>query len=73
MIAACNHKFSAYFTILVTMKIEDQTEHHISETGTNFHSDVLGCSSPGAMKQIEHNKTNKNKYSPNLIVWTAKC
>jgi len=55
------------------MKIEGQTEHHISETGTNIHSDVLGCSSPGAMKQIEHIKTNKNKYSPNLIVWTAKC
>lgn len=36
MIAACNHKFSAYFTILVTMKIEDQMKHHYSETGTNI-------------------------------------
>ena len=36
MIAACNHKFLAYFTILVTMKIEDQMKHHYSETATNI-------------------------------------
>jgi len=36
MIATCNHKISAYFTFLVTMKIEDQMKHHYSETGTNI-------------------------------------
>jgi len=64
MIAACNHKFSAYFTILVTMKIEDQTEHHISETGTNFHYLMCwGAHLLGNEKDRTHQNQQKQVFS----------